>query len=116
MLALQIDVASTAKGPMRLPSPIPIPGMSLSARRVGPIRNCSRLIVAAGLTMLIIVPTTVAVRSDGLTQHTAGKEWPTVSGDSANTRHSTLSQINIQNVARLGGAWTKKFDDLGAAR
>lgn len=32
-------------------------------------------------------------------------EWSTVGGDSGNSRYSPLSQINTQNVAKLGAAW-----------
>ena len=32
-------------------------------------------------------------------------DWPTVGGDLTNTRHSTLSQINVSNVKALLGAW-----------
>jgi PQQ-dependent dehydrogenase (methanol/ethanol family) len=32
-------------------------------------------------------------------------QWSTVGGDSGNTRYSSLSQINAQNVTKLGAAW-----------
>jgi PQQ-dependent dehydrogenase (methanol/ethanol family) len=32
-------------------------------------------------------------------------QWSTVGGDSGNTRYSSLSQINVQNVTKLGAAW-----------
>lgn len=35
----------------------------------------------------------------------AGKEWPTIGGDWGNTRYSTLTQINRNNVKNLKGAW-----------
>jgi quinohemoprotein ethanol dehydrogenase len=35
----------------------------------------------------------------------AGKEWLTIGGDWHNTRYSTLSQINVNNVKNLKGAW-----------
>jgi quinohemoprotein ethanol dehydrogenase len=39
-----------------------------------------------------------------------GTDWLAVGGDNANTRYSTLSQINVSNVRQLGGAW---FTELG---
>ena len=36
----------------------------------------------------------------------AQKDWPTFGGDAANTRYSTLGQINRGNVSRLARAWT----------
>ncbi len=35
----------------------------------------------------------------------AGKEWLTIGGDWGNTRYSTLTQINRNNVKNLKGAW-----------
>ena len=35
----------------------------------------------------------------------AGKEWLTIGGDWQNTRYSTLTQINVNNVKNLKGAW-----------
>ena len=35
----------------------------------------------------------------------AGKEWLTIGGDWRNTRYSTLTQINRNNVKNLKGAW-----------
>jgi alcohol dehydrogenase (cytochrome c) len=46
----------------------------------------------------------------GAATDTAGKNWPTVGGDHANTRHSTLTAINRHNVKQLGGAWLKELD------
>jgi quinohemoprotein ethanol dehydrogenase len=40
----------------------------------------------------------------------AGKDWVTVHGDWANTRYSTLDQINTTTVKNLGGAWFHKFE------
>jgi PQQ-dependent dehydrogenase (methanol/ethanol family) len=66
---------------------------------------------------VLVVPTTVAVQSTGDAGRTAGKQWPAVSGDSGNTRYSTLAQITTQNIAKLGAAWTsQKFDAPAAAR
>jgi quinohemoprotein ethanol dehydrogenase len=35
-------------------------------------------------------------------------QWSTVGGDSGNTRYSSLSQINTQNVSKLGAAWVSE--------
>ena len=32
-------------------------------------------------------------------------QWSTVGGDQGNTRYSLLTQINSQNVTKLGAAW-----------
>jgi quinohemoprotein ethanol dehydrogenase len=37
-------------------------------------------------------------------------DWPAVGGDLANSRYSTLSQIDISNVKTLGGVWEKDLD------
>jgi alcohol dehydrogenase (cytochrome c) len=43
----------------------------------------------------------------------AAQDWPTVTGAAGNMRYSPLAQVTVQNVARLGGAWTS--DKLEAA-
>jgi glucose dehydrogenase len=35
----------------------------------------------------------------------ASREWLTIGGDWHNTRYSTLTQINVNNVKNLKGAW-----------
>ncbi len=66
---------------------------------------------------LLIGRTDVAVQSGDDWRRPASKQWPTVSGDWGNTRHSTLNQITTQNVAKLGGAWTsQKFESAAGAR
>ena len=75
-----------------------------------------RLVVAA-VACLLIVPADVMVQSGDDWRRPAGKQWPAVSGDWGNTRYSTLNQINTQNIAKLGGAWTSpKFESAPAAR
>jgi alcohol dehydrogenase (cytochrome c) len=75
------------------------------------INNALFVVVFTGLTA-------VGLRSQSTASiQGAGKEWSTVTGDLSNTRFSTLSQINAQTVAKLGGAWTStKFDDGGGGR
>jgi alcohol dehydrogenase (cytochrome c) len=75
-----------------------------------------RLVVVAAACVLVL-PTAVAVQSTGDGARTAGKQWPAVSGDSGNSRHSTLNQITTQNIGKLGAAWTsQKFDAPAGAR
>src|ERR1700733_9813234 len=40
----------------------------------------------------------------------AGKDWPAIGGDWANSHYSTLRQIDTGNVKQLGGAWVHQFD------
>lgn len=44
----------------------------------------------------------------------AGPEWSLANGDWQNSRYSTLSQINAQNVKDLRGAWVSQVFDDGA--
>ena len=55
-----------------------------------------RIMAMAFSVTLIVVPALAAGES------------PTVGGDSGNTRYSSLSQINVQNVTRLGAAWVSE--------
>src|SRR5215472_16800733 len=51
------------------------------------------------------------------TQSGAVKEWAQVSGDLANTRYTTLTQINRDTLSKLKGAWqSERFVDGGAGR
>jgi len=71
---------------------------------------------------LLILVTAIAVSSARTpsagdeSREPAGKTWPTVSGDSGNTRYSSLRQVNTQTVSQLGAVWTNAFDDTGASR
>jgi PQQ-dependent dehydrogenase (methanol/ethanol family) len=71
------------------------------------IRRGGRLLVGV-LVMLLVMPSDVAVQSTDDGRRPAAKEWPAVSGDWGNTRHSTLAQITTENVTRLGGAWVSE--------
>jgi PQQ-dependent dehydrogenase (methanol/ethanol family) len=42
----------------------------------------------------------------------SGNEWPTYGGDHANTRYSTLNQVNTNNVRRLRVAWIRSLGSL----
>jgi alcohol dehydrogenase (cytochrome c) len=59
-------------------------------------------IAVAALAAATAVPVDVFVQSGH--QTSAGRGWSTVMGDLGN-RHSTLDQINTQNVSRLGAVW-----------
>ncbi|MDP7692357.1 MAG: PQQ-binding-like beta-propeller repeat protein, partial [Vicinamibacterales bacterium] len=43
-------------------------------------------------------------------------DWPTIGGDWANSRHSTLDQINRANVSNLGAAWSLRFEGGASTR
>src|SRR5215469_16419187 len=40
----------------------------------------------------------------------SGADWPLVGGDWANTRYSTLANINASNVKTLKGAWMTRLN------
>ena len=74
-----------------------------------------RLIVA--LAGVLFLSAHVHVQSADDARRPASKQWPAVSGDWGNTRHSTLNQITNQNITKLGAAWTsEKFDTPAGAR
>ncbi len=60
--------------------------------------RCSRGLLAGALCAAVIV-------SAGLSFAESGKEWTIYGGDYANTRYSTLAQINKGNVKDLKVAW-----------
>ena len=74
-------------------------------------------LVAPVVACLFIVPAHVSVQSGNDAGRQANRQWPAVSGDWSNTRHSPLTQITTQNIAKLGGAWTsQKFDSAAGTR
>jgi len=42
----------------------------------------------------------------------SGDEWVTYGGDYANTRYSTLTQINSKNASKLRVAWIRSLGSL----
>jgi PQQ-dependent dehydrogenase (methanol/ethanol family) len=47
----------------------------------------------------------------------ATREWPVVGGDLGDEHYTALTQINLQNVKNLGGAWvSEKFEDGASSR
>jgi quinohemoprotein ethanol dehydrogenase len=60
---------------------------------------------AATLTCALAIPAISSAQQAPDLRQPAGKEWLTNGGDWSNTRYSTLSQINRDNVKNLKGAW-----------
>jgi quinohemoprotein ethanol dehydrogenase len=68
------------------------------------IRNASNarwvvLLASVSLSALAAIP-----------DKPAGKDWPAIGGDWANSHYSTLRQIDTTTVKQLGGAWVHQFD------
>src|SRR5574341_2559975 len=73
--------------------------------------------VIALVSSVLIRGALIALEFEDAGREPASKEWATVNGDLSNTRYSTLDQINVRTVGKLGGAWTsEKFDSVGAGR
>ena len=70
--------------------------------------SVDRTTAAAGLVL-----STVLLASDGVVpgQAPAGKNFPTVGGNLANQRYSSLTRITKANVSHLGGAWMVHLED-----
>jgi alcohol dehydrogenase (cytochrome c) len=64
-----------------------------------------RRICLAILAAAIVLPQAAHAQRTQDLRKPAGKEWLTIGGDWGNTRYSTLSQINKNNVKNLKGAW-----------
>jgi PQQ-dependent dehydrogenase (methanol/ethanol family) len=64
---------------------------------------CSRRTAVLGLVLAVAAPAAVAE---------SGKEWSMYGGDYANTRYSTLNQINASNVNKLKVAWIRSLGTL----
>ena len=67
--------------------------------------NTREWAAVACVVLVVLAAGRTAVKSEGNGRQSAGKEWSTVNGDLANSRFSTLSQINTQTVGHLAGAW-----------
>jgi quinoprotein glucose dehydrogenase len=57
----------------------------------------------AGLVLAVIVPSIASAQGD--LREPAGKDWLTIGGDWHNTRYSTLTWIDRNNVKSLKAAW-----------
>src|SRR5262245_38484579 len=64
--------------------------------------------VAIAVSGLLCLPFTSETAA---TDPPAGAEFPSVNGNLANQRHSTLSRITPSNIQRLGGAWHVHLED-----
>src|SRR5262245_42280316 len=74
--------------------------------------NARRNLVGAGAASLIVLAASVAVRvqQPGADwRKPASQEWQVYGGDWGNTRYSTLTQIDVNNVRELAGAWSVPF-------
>src|SRR5437870_870147 len=67
-------------------------------------------LAAALIAALAVVPAMAADPPQPDLRRPAAKDWPVNGGDWANTRYSSLAQINAGNVKQLGGAWAKNFE------
>ena len=69
------------------------------------------------LSLVVGLPVAVAVQNeapDGATF--AAEDWPFIGGDWANSRYSTLDQINTETVADLGAVWRLPFEGGASTR
>jgi quinohemoprotein ethanol dehydrogenase len=78
----------------------------------------SRFVAVATLIAIVVaMQVAVSVQSGSNRGAVAAKEWPTVGGEWGNSRHSALTQITTETVAKLGGAWmSQKFDQVASSR
>src|SRR6266536_4854408 len=69
-------------------------------------------VVAVGLVALLSAATASSGRERSTARLAAfpGASWPTVGGNLANSRYSTLTQINRSNVAKLVRVWTTEIN------
>ena len=62
-----------------------------------------RMCLQLATLSLAVMPAVALAQSD--LRKPAGKEWLTIGGDWHNTRYSTLTQVNLNNVKDLKAAW-----------
>jgi len=75
------------------------------------------LLIATLAAALTIPGLRAQQSSPGNSLYGTAREWPMAGGDLGNQRYSTLTQINLQTVSRLGGAWmSQKFADGAQSR
>jgi PQQ-dependent dehydrogenase (methanol/ethanol family) len=69
------------------------------------MNDVKRTLAASGLSaVLLLAPASAQAQS--------GNEWPMYGGDYANTRYSSLTQINTGNVNKLRVAWMRSLGSL----
>src|SRR5215467_12680041 len=85
----------------------------MNRRRYRICRMFKRILIAA----LVVASAVAMVRTQSSPLAPAAKEWPAVSGDLANSRYTSLTQISRETLPKLKGAWqTERFVDGGAGR
>ncbi len=76
------------------------------------MRNFVRSACGTGVVALVL---SVAANTASQSSY-SGAEWPAPGGDWGATRYSTLDQINVSNISRLGGAWSNELPDRQASK
>ncbi len=76
------------------------------------MRNFVRGACGTGVVALVL---SVAANTASQSSY-SGAEWPAPGGDWGATRYSTLDQINVSNISRLGGAWSNELPDRQASK
>ena len=74
-------------------------------------------VILAGIVTIpggMAVQPSIAQTEDGRTH--GSTDWPFIGGDWANSRYSTLVQINTDNVTELGAAWSLAFEGGASTR
>jgi len=66
--------------------------------------------IAGGAVLLIVLAGATPIPRQSAPRP-SGSDFPTVGGNLANQRHSSLTRITPQNVTRLGGAWMVHLED-----
>ena len=66
--------------------------------------------IKRSVTVTVLSAALVVTASSARAQ--SGSEWPMYGGDYANTRYSTLNQINTANVNRLRVGWMRSLGTL----
>jgi glucose dehydrogenase len=101
----------SCESPRGVSSRLGTPVSAIALREEISMAGIRRRLVLGAVACLFIAPADVNVQSGDDARRPAGREWPAVSGDFGNTRHSTLRQVSTENVAKLGGAWNSgKFE------
>ena len=81
--------------------------MQVRARTILAVVSVAALVLALG-------PSGSAQSEDGRTY--GGADWPVIGGDWANSRYSTLDEIDTGNVGELGAAWSFPFEGRASTR
>jgi len=71
---------------------------------------------AAGVCLLLLASARPATQSTAAGGPYAHTDWPTIGGDLANSRYSTLDRIRLTNIDQLGAAWSLRFEGGASTR